>query len=110
MKDNILFLLRRRYLSIERTHFFFRKAARLGQAFVKIMRCIFIGMCTVSDESDLIEIKVKKLSYLWREDLQAFSKVAGIDKGLQKSDFHSYTGYSAESQLMKYVEAINFVG
>ena len=46
-------------------------------------------------------INVKEIVYVWRDDKKQFAKLAGIEKGLRRSDLHDMPGYSRQQQLLR---------
>lgn len=60
-----------------------------------------VTVCSFPDESDLIMVRVKKIVYVWRDDKKQFYKLAGIEKGLRRSDLHNMPGYSWQQQLLR---------
>ncbi|KAJ4445475.1 hypothetical protein ANN_07283 [Periplaneta americana] len=46
-------------------------------------------------------VRIKKLCYIWDEERSEFVKLAGLDKGLSKADFHQFSGYNEYQQLLR---------
>lgn len=46
-------------------------------------------------------LRCKKLTYLWDETEGVFKKLAGLDRGLMKSELRNVTGLTKEQQMLK---------
>lgn len=44
---------------------------------------------------------IKKLCYIWDENRSEFVKLAGLDKGLTKSELHGYSGFNEHQQKLR---------